>query len=124
MKYLWVLGVTLLLVAAAAQAAPVRLDFGLPYTQIERFLGQPNPAGAVWFQLHVSCGEKVRPGQKIAVQHNALGRVVLEYHAGTAGRVEMNARGNRAEPSNTILEIETINGEGCAAGDCAHVVAH
>lgn len=125
MKYLWVLGVTLLLVPAGVQAAAVQLEFGPAYAQIERILGPPDTAGTAWFQLHVGCGERIRAGQTIAVQRNVLGRIVLEYHAGTSDRVEMIARGNRTEPDNTILEIETFNNpDRCAAGDCPQVVAH
>ena len=125
MKLLRLLWVALLLLVADVHGAPLRLDFGPSYTQVERILGLPGPALAVWIDLRVGCGEKVEVGQKIAVQRNALGRVVLEYLAPAKGRVEMTAHGRDGEPGNTILEIEALGSrESCIAGDCSEVVAH
>ncbi|HEY8505930.1 MAG TPA: succinylglutamate desuccinylase/aspartoacylase family protein, partial [Gemmataceae bacterium] len=38
-------------------------------------------------ELHVKLGEKVTPGQKVAVQFNSFGDVVQEYSAGVEGEV-------------------------------------
>ncbi|SHF90790.1 hypothetical protein SAMN04487965_2921 [Microbulbifer donghaiensis] len=71
-----------------------------------------------WIQLYVFRGEVVKTGQRLAVQRNAFGRVILEYVAGSSGEVKVDGR-VALGPRNTTLEIEMVGGEdGCANRDC------
>ncbi|WP_323846495.1 hypothetical protein [Microbulbifer magnicolonia] len=71
-----------------------------------------------WIQLFVCRGEKVKAGQKLAVQRNAFGKVVLEYVARTSGKVAVSGRMDLG-PDSTILEIGTVAaGESCAGSLC------
>jgi len=58
-----------------------------------------------FLEMLVDVKSKVQPGQKIAVQRNAFGDVVAEYHASVAGEVAAIARDALSEPGTRIVQI-------------------
>lgn len=72
--------------------------------------------GKEWIQLFVNRGERVRAGQVLAVQRNVLGKVVLEYVAGSAGEVTVSGQVDSGE-LNATLEIGPIAAEGSCRGE-------
>ena len=53
----------------------------------------------------VSLNEKVKPGQKVAVQRNSFGEVVAEYTSAVAGEVTGQRSDAMAEPGNPLVFI-------------------
>lgn len=58
-----------------------------------------------FLELFVQIKQPVRPGQRVAVQRNAFGDVVAEYHAGVAGEVAVLAQDALSEPGARIMQI-------------------
>jgi len=95
-------------IAGHAGAMPVReVDTGQTFVLIERFLdiSPGRAASTAWIDLLVDSGQTVKAGQRLAIQRNLQGRVVLEYTAGASGRVDIVARGGRRDSHNVIFEI-------------------
>ncbi|WP_091387456.1 hypothetical protein [Microbulbifer marinus] len=109
----------LMLASPAAGNTAGRMVLG----EIDGLLDIERSHAGEWIQLFVSRGEVVSAGQRLAVQRNALGRVVLEYVAGSSGEVTIDGR-VALGPRNTTLEIEMQTAEqGCAAQDCHDVAS-
>jgi predicted deacylase len=56
-------------------------------------------------ELQVKLGEKVKPGQKLAVQYNAFGDVVQEYTAGVEGEVAILGTDALRDPGARLVCI-------------------
>jgi predicted deacylase len=56
-------------------------------------------------ELLVKLNDKVKVGQKIAIQRNAFGEVVAEYTSGLAGEVMARRSDATAEPGNPLIAI-------------------
>lgn len=56
-------------------------------------------------ELLVKLNDKVRVGQKVAIQRNAFGEVVAEYTSGLAGEVMARRSDATAEPGNPLIAI-------------------
>lgn len=65
--------------------------------------------------LLVGLGDKVHPGQKVAVQRNSFGDIVEEYTAGVDGEVAILGTDALREPGSRLMEILT-NDPKCANG--------
>lgn len=116
----------LLLVAVvnSGAVAAVSVDTGLTFREIDRFLGPSDTVtgGDYWIELAVGCGERVKAGQKLAVQKNAAGQVVQEYIAADGGEVVITARPAPSVPGNTILEIHTGTGDRACGSEACRLV--
>lgn len=53
----------------------------------------------------VKLNDKVKPGQKLAIQRNSFGEVVAEYESGVAGEVTGQRSDAMAEPGNPLVFI-------------------
>ncbi len=58
-----------------------------------------------FLELLVDVGEKVVPGQKVALQRNAFGDIVAEYQASVTGEVATIARDALSEPGSRVMQI-------------------
>ena len=58
-----------------------------------------------FLELLVNVGEKVTPGQKVALQRNAFGDIVAEYEADVTGEVATIARDALSEPGSRVMQI-------------------
>ncbi|MEO0869362.1 MAG: succinylglutamate desuccinylase/aspartoacylase family protein, partial [Cyanobacteria bacterium J06642_11] len=58
-----------------------------------------------FLELLVDIGETVVPGQNVAIQRNAFGDIVAEYHANVTGQVASIARDALSEPGSRIMNI-------------------
>lgn len=58
-----------------------------------------------FMELMVDLKDKVKPGQKVAIQRNAFGDIVSEYGAGVAGEVSRITRDAVNEPGSQVLQI-------------------
>ncbi|MEM7795753.1 MAG: succinylglutamate desuccinylase/aspartoacylase family protein [Cyanobacteria bacterium P01_C01_bin.118] len=58
-----------------------------------------------FLELLVDVGEKVTPGQKVALQRNAFGDIVAEYTADVTGEVSTIARDALSEPGSRVMQI-------------------
>jgi predicted deacylase len=56
-------------------------------------------------ELLVKLNDKVRVGQKVAIQRNAFGEVVAEYTSGLAGEVLGRRSDATADPGNPLIAI-------------------
>lgn len=105
------------LAAATTTAAP-----GQPFGEIDGLApvegAKVDGARGDWIQLFVCRGEKVKAGQRLAVQRNGLGRVVQEYIASSSGRVTVAGRVGLGAIDTTV-EIGTLTtGDSCEGADC------
>ena len=72
-------------------------------------------------ELLVKLGEKVEPGQRVAVQRNSFGDVVAEYKASVEGEVAILATDAVQEPGARLMEILTNSSDAkCADGGCPY----
>jgi hypothetical protein len=58
-----------------------------------------------FLEMLVDTGDTVHPGQRVAIQRNAFGDVVAEYHAGVSGQVATIARDALSEPGCRVMQI-------------------
>ncbi|MBD0337639.1 MAG: succinylglutamate desuccinylase/aspartoacylase family protein [Cyanobacteria bacterium Co-bin13] len=58
-----------------------------------------------FIELLVDLKTRVTPGQKVALQRNAFGDIVAEYHASVAGEVATIARDALSEPGSRVMQI-------------------
>lgn len=58
-----------------------------------------------FLELLVDVGERVIPGQKVALQRNAFGDLVAEYTADVTGEVATIARDALSEPGSRVMQI-------------------
>jgi len=56
-------------------------------------------------ELLVKLNDKVRVGQKVAIQRNTFGEVVAEYTSGVAGEVTARRSDATAEPGNPLIAV-------------------
>ena len=72
-------------------------------------------------ELLLKLGEKVAPGQKVAVQRNSFGDVVQEYKATVEGEVAILGTDAIQEPGSRLMEILTNSSDPkCAEGGCPY----
>ena len=62
-----------------------------------------------FLELLVDVGEAVEPNQRVAIQRNAFGDLVAEYHASVSGQVATIARDALSEPGSRIMQILYAN---------------
>lgn len=70
----------------------------------DRFSTIRSTAGG-FLELLVEVGEKVAPGQKVAIQRNAFGDIVAEYESDVTGEVATIARDALSEPGSRVMQI-------------------
>ena len=58
-----------------------------------------------FLELFVDLKDPVTPGQKVAIQRNAFGDIVAEYHANVTGQVATIARDALSEPGSRVMQI-------------------
>lgn len=58
-----------------------------------------------YLELLVHLRDRVKPGQKVAIQRNSFGDIVAEYQANVAGEVALIARDALSEPGSRVLQI-------------------
>ncbi len=58
-----------------------------------------------FLELLVDVGEKVTPGQNVALQRNAFGDIVANYKASVTGEVATIARDALSEPGSRVMQI-------------------
>lgn len=58
-----------------------------------------------FLELLVDLKDAVQPGQRVAVQRNAFGDVVAEYHTQVAGDVVIVARDALCEPGSRVMQV-------------------
>ncbi len=58
-----------------------------------------------FLELLVDLNDKVRPGEKVAIQRNSFGDVVAEYTASVTGEVATIARDALSEPGSRVMQI-------------------
>src|SRR5262249_22291116 len=68
-------------------------------------------------ELQVKLGEKVKPGQKVAVQFNAFGDVVQEYAAGVEGEVAILGTDALRDPGARLVCILANDPQIAKGGD-------
>jgi predicted deacylase len=68
-------------------------------------------------ELQVRLGEKVKPGQKVAIQFNAFGDVVHEYAAGVDGEVAVLGTDALREPAARLACILANDPKVAKGGD-------
>jgi predicted deacylase len=72
-------------------------------------------------ELLVKLGDKVKPGQKVAIQRNSFGDVLQEFAATVEGEVAILGTDALREPGARIMEILTNNtDQKCANGGCPY----
>lgn len=58
-----------------------------------------------FLELLVDLNDQVKPGQRVALQRNAFGDVVADYHSPVAGVVAIVARDALSEPGSRVMQI-------------------
>lgn len=58
-----------------------------------------------FLELLVDLKDRVEPGQRVALQRNAFGDVVADYHSPVAGVVAIVARDALCEPGSRVMQI-------------------
>ncbi|MBL8225676.1 MAG: succinylglutamate desuccinylase/aspartoacylase family protein [Chromatiales bacterium] len=76
-----------------------------------------------FLELLVDLRDKVKAGQKVAIQRNSFGEVVTEYVSDVAGEVSTIQRDAMIEPGTRVVQIlydspdPTCDGDGCGEDD-------
>jgi hypothetical protein len=82
---------------------------------VDTFLGNQfetiRSATGGFLDLLVDIGERVTPGQKVAIQRNAFGDVVAEYRVNVYGQVATIARDALSEPGSRVMQILYVEDE-------------
>jgi predicted deacylase len=63
------------------------------------------PSRGGFVELLVKLKDKVEAGQKVAVQRNAFGEVVVEYSSGVSGEVASYRTDATSEPGNMLVTV-------------------
>jgi predicted deacylase len=88
-------------------------------------LEEINTSTGGFVELLVKLGQKVKSGQRLAIQRNSFGEVVAEYTTSDDGEVAVLGTDALREPGSLLMEIlSTSSAPECAKGGCPYLGEH
>jgi len=70
-----------------------------------------------FLELLVDLNDRVKPGQKVAIQRNSFGDIVAEYMTNVSGEVATIARDALSEPGSRIMQVLYSSADGIGSDD-------